>query len=252
MSVSCKNKNDNNATEEVVEATKLVLADDVLAAIDEIAQNYIEAVGEGRKLTVVDKLVLPDYLMDPAQTKDLITKSQKVSAYSILFVERMVRKAYDMPLQETDEALTRLAAEINCPLSLEDAENASASERIATVYNHFKEYGEIPSFWRMTFTFQNEFKYLIANDPEIFLQDLGEEDIKPLYDRYEACLAAIKALAEYDTEMADVFEIFENSVNPAGISYEQASETYSTLDSAIKHIVEYKDVYADRRAALLR
>ena len=92
-SISCKNNKNaenNEATAEVVEAAKTILADDVLATIDEFVQTYVNEAGKidvaaviSSSLTEEEKLIKPDYLLEAAQANELVTKSQKVNALAV-------------------------------------------------------------------------------------------------------------------------------------------------------------------------
>ncbi len=93
ISISCKNNKNaenNEATAEVVEAAKTILADDVLATIDEFVQTYVNEAGKidvaaviSSSLTEEEKLIKPDYLLEAAQANELVTKSQKVNALAV-------------------------------------------------------------------------------------------------------------------------------------------------------------------------
>ena len=47
----------------------------------------------------------------------MVTKSQKMNALAILMMERPIRMAYGMPIEEINEVIARFAAEVNYPVS---------------------------------------------------------------------------------------------------------------------------------------
>ena len=261
MTVSCKNNNKkakeaSEATEEVVEAAKTILADDVLAAIDEFATNYTDENNFfdvpsfiASYLSEEEKMIKPDYLFDPAQTSNLITKSQKVGALAILCVEKQIRLAYGMPVEKSDEAIAHLAAELNFPLSIDGLKDMKPSEGIRRFYELYKERGDIAFFWQLNSAFMAEFLYLVVNNPEPFLNNLTDEQWNSFKNRYESCLHTVRVLAGYDEEIASVMSIM-NETNSVS-NDEEASSIFATKESGIQRILEAKDKYIARRNALL-
>jgi len=123
MMVSCKNTKQSEPTLEEIQTQKVALADSVLAKIDAFAGKFIDASeGDFRivnfELNEEEKMVKPDYLLDPSFANTLVTKSQKVNALAIFLVELTVREIYDMPLEETQEVMAKLAVEIDHPVDV--------------------------------------------------------------------------------------------------------------------------------------
>ena len=101
LAVSCKCQKSSEKTETVkseeavVDATKAVLADDVLTLLNDYAEDFIANFVEihpvfTANLTPEEKLVRPDWFLDPAKLNELVTKSQKVNALAILLVDRPI------------------------------------------------------------------------------------------------------------------------------------------------------------------
>jgi len=119
---SCKNRNkEAQETEYKENAEQLITADLKLNA-----QNLMES---AKKLKVVpfvsttpdgkvilsdkEKLVKPDYLLDPASTNNLVTLSQKYRAISMLAADLAIANLYEMPKVDYQEAIQRLLVDIN-------------------------------------------------------------------------------------------------------------------------------------------
>ena len=256
MAVSCKNNKKAEADAEVVEAAKTILADDVLATLDELSQTYFDASGKftikdliSAEMTEEEKLVKPDYLLDPSEVNNLVTRAQKVNALAILVDERAVMEAYDMPLDESNEAIARLMAEVGTQFEVEDKDKMTISERIAAEYENCKENGDLPLFWQFQFSVVNETAYLISQNPELFLRNITEEQFEAFRGRFMSCCSAVKELAKYDTEIAAAVKAFDE--NRITDNHEVAMELYSSLASAKQTIIDSKDLIAARRAALL-
>ena len=263
MTVSCKNNNKKakeaaEATEEVVEAAKTILADDVLATLDEIAKPFIDDAGKveayriiADNLTPEEKMVKPDYLMDPSEVDNMITKSQKVNALAVLVIERFIRQAYDMPVEESEAAIARLVADIDIP-NVNNGENQdlSIAKKAAENYRLFKERGDLPLFWQFQFALINESAFLISQNPDPFFRNLTEEQYATFNGRIISCYAAVEELAKYDEEVAASLKVFQDNMTVS--TQEEAEKVYSSLATAKQAIINSKDVIAARRAALLK
>jgi len=178
MMVSCKNKTNEPAPEEI-EAQKVALADSVLAEIDSLSEQYFDASTKSFKLKEVEltedeKLVKPDYLLDPSVADTLITKVQKVNALAIYSVELGIRKMYDMPTEEIKEVLLKLAADVNHPIDVDFLiSNATSSEKLKKEYEVCKERGDIAYFWQFEEAVITEIEYVIAQNPELFINKIS-------------------------------------------------------------------------------
>ena len=257
MSVSCKNnkkaKEASEAAEEVVEAAKTILADDVLATLDEFAQIFIDETGKfnavdiiSSALTEEEKLIKPDYLLEAAQANEMVTKSQKLSALPILIIERPIRIAYGMPIEETDKVIAHFIAEVNYPMSFDDEMNLTPSEKVKKAYEAHKERGDIADYWHYAFAAQAELGYLISRNADVFFRGINEEQFISSTERFLTVINAVKILAEYDPEIKQVWD----AVNAGGeISTHFSQET---LEHSKNFFAENVSVYTARRAALLK
>lgn len=261
MSVSCKNNKkkaeNNGSTEEVVEVAKTILADDVLATIDEYGQIYLDECSNydiqefiAAHLTDEEKLVKPDYLLDPAQTNGLVTKSQKFAALAILSAEGTIREAYGMPVEKSVEAHVRLASDINYPFHNNELKDLKTSDKIRRFYEVCKERGELAYFWKLNSAFMTEFLYLMVYNPDLFLNNITDEQWSSFRKRYDSFLSTVRILAKYDEEIASIVNII-NETNSVS-NDEETSEAFATKESGINKIIENKDKYITRRNALLK
>ena len=257
MTVSCKNNKKAEADAEVVEAAKTILADDVLATLDEIAKPFIDDAGKVEaqqiiavNLTDKEKLVKPDYLLDPNEASNFVTKSQKLNALAVLLIERTIREAYGMPVDETEDVIAHLVVDLNFPISFDNMDKMSISERAAETYKQYKERNDLASFWQFQFALVSESAYLVSRNPDIFFRNITEEQFAIYNNRVFSCNSAVRELAKYDEEVAAAFKVFEE--NRYVGTREEAMELYSSLTSAKQTIIDSKDLIAARRAALLK
>ncbi len=261
MSVSCKNNNKKakeaaEATAEVVEAAKTILADDVLATLDELAQNFIDEFGKfspgsliTSALTEEEILIKPDYLLEASQANEMVTKTQKWNALVILLIERPIRIAYGMPTEETDKVIARFIAELNVAIGFDDEMNLTPVEKTKKAYEIHKERGDIATFWQAMFAGNREVAYIIAQNPDLLFRNITDEQSSALYNRFHACLDAIEELAKYDDEIALVAEAFDDNM---GITKEEERELFKTKESARQQYIKLKDFIIANRNNLLK
>jgi len=256
MMVSCKNAKTAEPTPEEIQAQKVALADTVLAQIDEIAERFFDASGKtfrlrSLELTDAEKLMKPDYLLDPSVAATLVTKSQKTNALAIYVTEIGVRMMYDMPLDEVNEVIAKLAAELNYPLDIAySASDAPLSEKIKTNYEVFKENENLAFFWQSHYAIIAEIAYLFAQNPELYFSKITEEQWQNYRKRIGALDEALAKLAPYDDEVALVWE-FRNK-NKSFSSVEERDRVDQSVESAKQFRIANKEMYVARRNALLQ
>jgi len=255
--VSCKNNKSQEPTQEEIEAQKIALADSVMAKVDAIANQFIDASKESftfrsRMLTEQEKAIKPDYLFDPSEVTNLTTTPQKARAIGIMIIDLGVRYLYEMPIDETKEAISRLALEINMPTDVlsASANQQDISEIHRKIYNNCKENNKLDIFWQCCYAIVIETCYIIAQNPDLFFSKITENEHQAFSQTYSAVIDAIEELAKYDEEMASLLELRNESrlVN----NDEQVAEVYSSLESTKQFVNDKKDKNIARRNALLQ
>ena len=256
LTISCKNNRNDAAkpSQEAVDAAEAVLADDVLALVDKLSTRFVEAAGNVNFPELVssgisdkEKLVKPDYLLDPEMTKDLLTNFQKVNALAILVTERPLRLAYDLPLAEADEVMNKLALDVNYPI---DSYAGSPSDFLQKAYSTCKERGELEYFWQFSFAAMNSMIYIIAHTPDVFFRNVTEEEYASFHQQYKDCLQAVQILRKYNSSLDRAMQIY--SLNSNITVPMPADNVYGTVELAKTNLVARKAVYEERRANFLK
>jgi len=256
MMVSCKNAKTVEPTAEEIQAQKQALADSVLADIDALAEQFSESQSKSfgfkfLELTDNEKLVKPDYLLDPSVASTLVSKTQKVNALAIYFVDNNLRTLYEMPCDEVKEAMAKLAAEVNFPVDVEYLTgDAPASEKMEKQYEICKERGDLAYFWQFEYALLSEISYVMANNPELFYSKITDEQWQTFNNRFKTIVRAVEKLAKYDEEMAQLWE-FRCKYYPYTSDEENISNNQNAETAKQYHIVN-KDKYVARRNALLQ
>jgi len=257
--VSCKcssNKTESQGpTHEEVQEMKQALADTVLAEIDRLAEQYFDAstktfILKELELTDAEKLVKPGYLLDPSAASNFVTKSQKVNALAIYFVELGIRKIYDMPQEETKEAIAKLAVEVNHPIDADFLLGAPTSEKIKKDYEICKERGDLSYFWQFAYAIIVETSYLLVQDPDLFFSKITEEQWQNYRNKYTPVYRAIEELSKYDEEMSALMSIIIKY--KAASTKDEARTVETTMESAKQFRIANRDKYIARRNALLQ
>jgi len=253
MMASCKNNKQSEPTPEEIQAQKVALADSVLVKIDAINEDFLKASEESFIigdfiLTKEEKMAKPDYLLDLSFASTLLTKSPKVNALGIYLVDLLVRKAYDMPLEETKEVMTKLAVELN--LTVNTDFEMPVSEKIKQEYEACRERGDLTYFWQFQHAIVVETSYVISQNPELFFGKITEEQWQAYTKKTNEHNKAIRELAKYDKEMADVLELFNQT--RVYSSDEEKTVVNTSIESAKQFRIANKDKFIAHRNALLQ
>lgn len=240
LSVSCENRQKNIETttaEEAVESEKEVLGEDALAMIDDLADEFI-GLSESEKpieiltLSEQDKLVAPDYLLNPDKANYMLTKPQKINTLACLLVERNIRESYGMSLKASDDAIAKLIIDINHPIGFDDIKEKSISQILREEYEICKDRNELNYYWQFQFSILFSTAYVLSQNPEFYFSHITENQWSSFYLRAKSCRKAIECLAEYDSGIAKI----DNFIIETGI--------YDT-DRELKTIATAKAFFTD-------
>lgn len=255
--VSCKNvKKVKEPTQEEVQEMKQALADTVLAYIDICTEKLCDATSKSfniqkMELTANEKSVKPDYLLDPSVANTLVTKKQKVNALAIYAIELLVRKIYDMPQEEANTTIAKLAVEVDHPTDIDFfMSDTPTSEKLRREYEICKERGDLNYFWQFQSAIITEISYLLVQNPKLFFSKITDEQLKAYGTRGGEIYAAVYKLAEFDEEMAELKDLLcRNSITP---SLSEWDNIYQSREIHIQKRLEHKDLFIARRNALLQ
>lgn len=245
LMTSCKGEEQKvpaqNAASEAVQEQKAALADSVVAKLEALAGKYIDAADSTplfafAKLSNEEKMVKPDYLLDPAEASKFITKKQKVNGLAIYSVEYFVRKMFGMPVNEVKEAIAKLSIDVNHPIEVEATINwddGLSKEKVKRIYDLCKERGELTYFWQYENAVVREIDFLLAKNPNFFGK-ISEKEWQGHLAQWRAVKEALGALAEFDEEMRQAAELVninkdmddESFISKYFADIKTAAETY--------------------------
>lgn len=178
---SCKQK---NQTQNVVQPEVIALSDSLANRLDQIVDSLVQYysnldfcpnVIQATVLTESEKAAKPDYLLDPASVRKLVTMDQKLTALSYLWIDRLVLKLYDMPVSETETAIEKLMSDVNYSLSFKDVNDMPIAQILRSEYDSRKASGDIFSFWILLDAILTETDYVIACNPDLYSSRMTPE-----------------------------------------------------------------------------
>lgn len=261
VAASCGNnkssKTEQNNTDEEITEAKIELAEDVLATLDSLEQKCVEAGANFEDvigiitsaLTDKQKMVKPDYLMDPARTLDLLSLRQKVNALAILLTERPLREAYEMPLEEIDDAIARLYVEVGSPVPVNMCKGLPVSEIVKLAYKICKTNNELCYFWMFDNAVQYNLLYLISFNSDTFFNNITPEQYEAFNTRIHNAGKAAQQLAEYDSEIASAVAFHDKTWGFE--SHEEAKDALSDINKGKAMIEKRHQDYIDYRVWVL-
>jgi len=195
----------------------------------------------GIKLTKEELQVKPDYLLDPAVAENATVLSEKYRLLSALDIDRRTAKLYEMPTEDYDKAITKLAADINDP-SFKILDNeGSVSETTQNLYDEMEKNGRLNYFWQLAAASLVEQLYLANQNSDKFLSTFTDDAAANTTFRVVLILDALKRLSQYDPEIAPVSE----ALAPLEVL------NATTVDELKNQIAQAKDNIIAARKALV-
>ena len=196
--------------QEQIEASIKMHVDSLASEIGKMKQLPILQASNGSiKLTKEELQVKPDYLLNPAVAENATTLAEKYRILAALQVDKETAKLFEMPIDEYDKAVGKLAADINDPSFKAVEEDAPVAEATETLYNAMNENGRINYFWQMAATSLVEELYIASQNTEKFLAAFDDESASNITFRIVLVTDAITNLVNYDEDIKPVAEALE-------------------------------------------
>ena len=172
---------------------------------------FLRSDGQGGfELTQDELKVKPDFLLNPSVAEDATTLAEKYRLLSALDIDRRVAKLYEMPLDDYNKAITKLAADINDPSFKDIDDKQGLSETTQDIYDKMEANGRLNYFWQMAAAALVEQLYLINQNPDKFLSTFTDEAASNVTFRIILINDALNRLSEYDPEIEPVAD----AINP--------------------------------------
>ena len=230
--------------QEQIEASIKMHFDSIASEVGKLKQfPFLQAGADGAlKLTKEEKQVKPAFLLDPAVAENATTLAEKYRILSALDIDKRVAKLYEMPTEDYEKAIAKLAADISDPSFKDLDDNASVSETSQALYDAMEKNGRINYFWQLAAASLVEQLYIANQNSEKFLSVFDDESASNVTFRIVLILDALNRLAEYDPEVKPVAE----ALAPLDVL------NAMTLDEMKAQLAQAKDKIEAARAALIK
>lgn len=205
---SAQNVEDADSTksfeQEQIEASIKMHVDSLASEIGKLKQLPVLSEDGSIKLTADELKVKPDYLLNPSVADNATTLAEKYRVLAALQVDKATAKLYEMPVEDFDKAITKLAADINDPSFKTFEDGAPVAEATEALYNAMNENGRINYFWQSAAASLVEQLYLINQNADKFLAAFNDETAANSTFRVILILDALNRLAQYDPDIKPV------------------------------------------------
>ena len=221
---ACGGNKGAKTTEETTDSLKSFEQEQVEASIKMHIDSLAASLGELKQLPIVQDGENGIKLTDAGDTnffENATTLAEKYRMLSALSVDKRIAALYEMPTEDYDKAITKLAADINDP-SFKEMEDASTIyETTQSLYNAMGENGRINYFWQLVATSLVEQLYIVSQNTEKFISAFDDDAASNITFRIVLLTDAVARLAEYDPEIAPVAKAIEPLVVLNAISVDQ-------------------------------
>ena len=227
-----------------IEASIKMHIDSIAAEVGKLKQLPFLNEGKdgGITLTKEEKQVKPDYLLAPSVADDATTLAEQYRILSALSVDRKMASLYEMPTEDYDKAINKLAAEINDPSFKSVEDNADVFATTQDLYDAMEKNGRINHFWQLASAALVEQLYVASQNSDKFLSVVNDEAAANVTFRIILILDAVKRLSQYDPEIQPI----ANAISPLEVL------NATTVAELKSQLAEAKDKIAAARKALTK
>ena len=208
------NKSANNEAEadslksfeqEQIEASIKMHFDSIAAEFSKMEQpGFVKETKDGIALTKEEKQVKPTYLLNAGVADEATTLAEKYRVLSALNVDKRIANLYEMPVEDYDKAITKLAADIDDPSFKDIEDKGTLFETSSALYDAMNENGRINYFWQIASAALVEQLYIVTQNQDKFLSTFTDETAANVTFRIILILDATNRLGQYDPEIAPI------------------------------------------------
>lgn len=197
---------------------------------------------DGITLTKQEKQVKPDYLLPANVAEEATLLTEKYRIMSALSVDKKIAALYEMPTEDYEKAITKLAADINDPSFkvIEDA--GTIFETTSALYDEMEKNGRINYFWQLASAALVEQLYVCNQNADKFLSSFNDEAAANVTFRIVLVLDAVNRLAQYDPDIEPVAQAIAplNALNATSVAEmkEQMAKMKDQINAARKALVK--------------
>ena len=246
------NKSANNAEEtdslksfeqEQIELSIKMHFDSIASELSKLKQpDFLKEEGNTITLSKEEKQVKPDYLLPASIAEEATTLAEKYRILSALTIDKAIANLYEMPIEDYEKAIAKLAADINDPSFKAVEKTDDIYKTTSDLYDAMNENGRINYFWQLAAASLVEELYIVNQNSDKFLSTFNDDAAANVTFRIVLILDALDRLSQYDTEIQPVAEAVAplNALNA------------TTVDELKSQLAEAKDKIDNARKALIK
>ena len=246
------NKSANNAEEtdslksfeqEQIELSIKMHFDSSASELSKLKQpDFLKEEGNTITLSKEEKQVKPDYLLPASIAEEATTLAEKYRILSALTIDKAIANLYEMPIEDYEKAIAKLAADINDPSFKAVEKTDDIYKTTSDLYDAMNENGRINYFWQLAAASLVEELYIVNQNSDKFLSTFNDDAAANVTFRIVLILDALDRLSQYDTEIQPVAEAVAplNALNA------------TTVDELKSQLAEAKDKIDNARKALIK
>ena len=226
-----------------IEASIKMHMDSIAAELGKLKSlPFLNEGKDGITLTKQEKQVKPDYLLPANVAEEATTLTEKYRIMSALSVDKKIAALYEMPTEDYEKAITKLAADINDPSfkAIEDA--GTIFETTSALYDEMEKNGRINYFWQLASAALVEQLYVCNQNADKFLSSFNDEAAANVTFRIVLVLDAVNRLAQYDLDIEPVAQAIAplNALNATSVAEmkEQMAKMKDQIIAARKALVK--------------
>lgn len=150
--------------------------------------------------------VKPDYLLAPSVETELTTYAQKYACIVMMYIDRSVAELYKMDVKAYDEALARMATDIDDPTvkMMKDFDGKDYKSLLQNMYKQENEAGRVNYFWIGSCAATIETIYLMSQNVDKFVSGYNDNQIDDITFRIICITDALERLEKYDPQVVGI------------------------------------------------
>lgn len=244
---ACKNqgkKAAKNVEEHVVTAEEQNIKDALkvdfaafLESAKQIKNVPFEKTAEGELLlNEKDKMVKPDYLVNPSFIDELTTMSQKYRALGVLIVDKKIAELYDIPTDDYNAAIAKIIVSINDPAFNKIAETKTLpeGEDFSKLLDDEYAAGRANYFWDFAASSAVEQIYICTRDLDRFMKMFDDQSASDVTYNFVLVHEGVSSLVKFYPEMESLNNVLGPLYVINAISVEQLREQLTMVSGDVE------------------
>ncbi|MCQ2157134.1 MAG: hypothetical protein MJY53_01940 [Bacteroidales bacterium] len=250
---SCKNNNKNAGEQEAKdysESTASEIVEETLKAdLTNLIQSaksikpvpFIKAQKDGKLvLSEKEKMVKPDYLLNPSITSKLATLYQKYRAVGMLTTDKNIADMYEMPISDYNEAIFKVLTDINDPAlmnfyTLPSIDIESDREAFSTFVDEEYEEDRANFFWDGIAAAMVEQVFILTRDVDKFMPMFTDELAADITFNFVCVHDGLTKMVDAYPEMASLNEVLTPLYVINAINVEQLREQLLSVKEDVEN-----------------